>query len=73
MRSDFQDATEHAAVIDRVSKTPGAIGFVSMAAYAEMRAKSPHWPWTKGGLVIPSSQSVISGQYGKLARLTLCA
>lgn len=71
MRSDFQDATEHAAVIDRVSKTPGAIGFVSMAAYAENASKVAALAVDEGGgPVIPSSQSVISGQYGKLARLT---
>lgn len=71
LRADYQETAEHAMVIDRVSKTPGAIGFVSLATYAEHAGKVAALALDEGsGPVIPSSQSVVSGQYGKLSRLT---
>ena len=70
MRADYQDTAEHAVVIDRVSKTPGAIGYVSMAIYADQTAKVAALALDEGsGAVLPSTQTVVNGQYGKLSRL----
>lgn len=70
LRADYQETAEHAVVADRVSKTPGAIGFVSMATYADQSGKVAVLALDDGnGPIIPSTQTVISGQYGKMSRL----
>ena len=70
LRADYQEAAEHAVVADRVSKTPGAIGFVSMATYADQSGKVAVLALDDGsGPIIPSTQTVVSGQYGKMSRL----
>ena len=70
MRADYQDTAEHAVVIDRVSKTPGAIGYVSLATYADQAAKVAALAFDEGsGAVLPSTQTVVNGQYSKLSRL----
>lgn len=70
LRADYQETAEHAVVVDRVSKTPGAIGFVSMATYADQSGKVAALALDEGsGPVIPSTQTVVSGQYNKMSRL----
>lgn len=70
MRADFQEAAEHAVVIDRVSKTPGSMGYVSLATYADHAGKAAALALDEGnGPVLPSTQTVVNGQYAKMSRL----
>jgi len=70
MRADYQESAEHAVVIDRVSKTPGAIGYVSLAMYADQPGKVAALALDEGnGAVLPSTQTVVNGQYSKMSRL----
>ena len=70
MRADYQETAQHAVVVDRVSKTPGSIGYVSLATYADHTGQVAALALDEGsGPVIPSTQTVVSGQYGKMSRL----
>jgi phosphate transport system substrate-binding protein len=70
MRADYQETAEHAIVIDRVSKTPGAIGYVSLAIHADHAGKVAALALDEGnGPVHPSTQTVVNGQYAKMSRL----
>ncbi len=70
MRADYQETAEHTVVIDRVSKTPGAIGFVSLATYADQTGKVAALALDEGsGPILPSLQTVVNGQYAKMSRL----
>jgi phosphate transport system substrate-binding protein len=70
MRADYQQLTSHNEVIDAVAKSPGAIGFVSLSAYADHGAQTAALAVDMGGgPVLPTSQTIISDQYAKLSRL----
>lgn len=70
IRADYQEAASHDVIADRVSKTPGSLGYISLAAYADHSGKVAALALADtNGLVLPSSQSVVSGQYEKLSRL----
>ncbi len=70
MRADYQETGEHAVVVDRVSKTPGSLGYVSLASYADQTGKVAALALDEGsGPVLPSIQTVVNGQYAKMSRL----
>ncbi len=70
MRADYQQFSEHAAIIDAVAKTPGAIGFVSLTQFADSSAQVAALAVDSGrGPVLPSAQTIISDQYTMLSRL----
>ncbi len=70
MRADYQPFADHSALVAAVTKTPGAIGFVSLSAYLESATTVAALAVDSGaGPVLPSAQTVVSDQYAKLSRL----
>jgi phosphate transport system substrate-binding protein len=69
-RTDYQMFSEHTDVIANVAKTPGSIGYVSLPYYLDRANQIAALAVDAGsGPVLPSAQTILNDQYGKLSRL----
>ncbi len=70
LRADYPMFADHYDVIAAVAKTPGTIGFTSMAFYQDRASQVAVLAVDFGrGMVIPTAQAVTSDQYDKFSRL----
>jgi phosphate transport system substrate-binding protein len=69
-RTDYQMFSEHGDVIANVAKTPGSIGYVSLPYYLDRASQVAALAvGAGGGAVLPSAQTILNDQYGKLSRV----